>query len=69
MFIPAIAVPEGILLVAFMGITDPSDIVIPPSIDIEEMADCRAEFSDEACAAAAVGLSSQAIVTGGADGD
>jgi hypothetical protein len=53
-------------------------MVMPPSIpidiDIEDFADCMAEFMDEACdarAALSVELGSlfQAIVTGGAEGD
>lgn len=65
MFMPAIAEPVAI---ALKGITDPSDMVIPPSMTIEVIADCIAESKLDASAAAAVGSLSQAMVTGGALG-
>ena len=82
LLIPAIALPVGMTMPSDMVIplcmTIPSDMVIPLSIDIpldmEDIADFMAEFSDEApeeraASPVGAGLLSQAIVTGGAEGD
>jgi hypothetical protein len=59
-------------MVISLCITIPADMVIPLSIpipmDMEDIADCMAEFKDEAAPVGA-GELSQAIVTGGADAD
>lgn len=61
-----------------LSMTMPSDMVMPLSIDIpldmEDIADFMAEFRDEApderaASPVGAGLLSQAIVTGGAEGD
>ncbi|KAI4923959.1 hypothetical protein J4E85_008117 [Alternaria conjuncta] len=82
LLIPAIALPVGMTMPSDMVIplcmTIPSDMVMPLSIDmpldIEDIADFMAEFIDEApeeraASPVGAGLLSQAIVTGGAEGD
>jgi hypothetical protein len=56
-------------IVISLCITIPADMVIPLSIPMDmDIPDCMAEFIDEAAPVGA-GELSQAIVTGGADGD
>lgn len=57
-----VAIPD-IPDIALAGITEPSDIVIPSSIDIEAIAELRVEAAE--VADPPVGSLSHAMVTGG----